>query len=206
MSSADQFWWLGPTLGLVTIGFVVWFNYGQRKLREWRMRKPFDMYFVTEPDRSKDDFRHEMHVPAYSDVEVQLRMAPLMHFRQELFLFGFRGYTQHPRPLKVVNTYIKQGKRREQSPDDTEGHYIDKKDRYHIRESVERTKSNHYAYGFLVRTFAPGRYPVVIETITDCGEGKPKKELVLVVDPKPERKSPKPLKRQPRRSSAKTAS
>jgi hypothetical protein len=86
-----------------------------------------------------------------------------MHYRQELLIFGFGGYTQRPQPFKVLNTYIKVGQRREQSPSDNRNHSIDHKDRYHIREPIEFTKPNHYAYGFMVRTHEPGRFPVIME-------------------------------------------
>jgi integrase len=55
-------------------------------------------------------------------------------------VFGFAGSTQRPQPLKFLNSFIKEGKRREMSPADNRDHYISHKDRYHIKESVERTK------------------------------------------------------------------
>ena len=114
---------------------------------------------------------------------MQLRMTPRFHFKQYEVVFGFLGnQSARPLPIKVVNTFIAQGLRREQSPDDTETHSISHKGNYHIMETRERTKPNVYAYGFLVRTREPGRYPIRFELITDCGEGKPVEPLVLVVE------------------------
>ena len=33
-----------------------------------------------------------------------------------------------------------------------------------------------------MKTHAPGRFPVVMETITDCGESRPRNQLVLIVE------------------------
>ena len=87
-------------------------------------------------------------------------------------MFGFGGdESARPFPTRV-----------EQSPADTASHFIDYDDRYHIREQVERTKANVYTYGYAVQTRAPGRYPIVIEAITDYGNGKPANKLILKVE------------------------
>jgi hypothetical protein len=85
-------------------------------------------------------------------------------------------------PLSVRNAFIKDGLTREQSPKTSSSHYIDHGDCYHIKEAVERTKPNYYNYGFIVKTKTPGRYPVILEAVTDCGEAKPKEGLTLIVE------------------------
>ncbi len=59
----------------------------------------------------------------------------------------------------MKNTFVKRGKNSDGSPDDTEGHYIDYGDHYHIKERADRTKGNKYALGFIVETNEPGVYP-----------------------------------------------
>jgi hypothetical protein len=45
LTSGQQFWWLAPLIAGVGVISIVWFNYGERKLREWRMRKPYSVCF-----------------------------------------------------------------------------------------------------------------------------------------------------------------
>lgn len=179
---AETYWWLGPTIAAFAACLIVWFNYGRQRIRAYRMQWPFRAYLTVAPHRP-DGLLYELAVPPNQDVEIQLRIYPRFHYTQFLLIFGFQGdQTKRPQPLKVLNTFIKEGKRREQSPVTDENHYIDHSDNYHIRDRSERIHPNCYALGFMVRTRAPGRYPVCLETITDCGEGKPLTPLVLVVE------------------------
>jgi hypothetical protein len=128
----------------------------------------------------------EVRAPANTQISLQLRIRPRLHYRQLELLFGFRGDAScRPFPLQVQNTYIKHGKKREQSPDTNSDHYIDHEDFYHIKEQSERTFPNVYTIGFLVQTREPGRYPVLLEAITDCGEAKAKKQMTLIVEAPP---------------------
>jgi hypothetical protein len=98
-------------------------------------------------------------------------------------IFGFKGdLSKKPELLKVFNTFIAKGKRREQSPETDENHYIDYNGSYHIRELAEIVQPTTYAYGFMIRTRTPGRYPVVLILRTDCGEAVPSTDLFLVVE------------------------
>jgi hypothetical protein len=98
-------------------------------------------------------------------------------------IFGFQGDRgRRPLPIKVRNTFIKEGQTREQSPATTSTHYIDYNDAYHIRETVERTAPNVTAYGFVIKTRAPGRYPIYVRAITDGGESSAVEDLFLNVE------------------------
>lgn len=79
------------------------------------------------------------------------------------------------------NTFIKIGLAKYQNPRDEPGHYIDDKDAYHIRSTAERTPGNTYGLGFIVKTNAPGRYPVRLYVMSDAGESGPAKPLFLIV-------------------------
>lgn len=147
------------------------------------MRNCFDIAFTPSPDHPRESWTNELHVAADSEVSVQLRMDPRLHFRQDEFIIGFEGFTQRPRVLRAFDPFVKVGKRREQSPETNPDHYIDAKDRYHIAQKVERTAGNTFSYSFMVKTYLPGRFVVIIRTMTDCGEGRPRQSLVLVVDP-----------------------
>jgi hypothetical protein len=144
------------------------------------MKRPFKVHFTT-PEGT--DAFWEMHWPSNSEVLVQLRIAPRFHYTQHELIFGFMGkQSTRPYPVSVVNTFIKKGLRREQSPDCDETHAIDYKDNYHIKETKEYTHPNVYTIGFLVRTREPGRYPIRMEVITDCGEGAPAQELIFIIE------------------------
>jgi hypothetical protein len=144
------------------------------------MRRPFHVHFTTAEGTSNF---HELHWPPNSEALVQTRMAPRLHYRQHEIVFGFIGdKSTRPLPLSVVNTFIARGKRRTQSPEDDEAHAVDHNDNYHVKETRECTRPNVYTLGFRVQTRQPGRYPVRLEVITECGEGKPVEELIFIVE------------------------
>lgn len=180
MTAAQEYWWLAPVLSAIAIVIVLWFQWGQYKVRNWRMRYPFKAFLTAAHDGNQV---HVLRIPPHQDVLIQLLIYPRLHYTQTELLFGFRGdQNAKPTPVKVVNTFIKVGKQREQSPDDNEDHYIDINDNYHIRRVSERTKPNCYAIGFLVKTKTSGKYPIRLEAITDSGESLPARELTVIVE------------------------
>ena len=84
---AEKFWWLAPTVAGIAACLVVWFNWGQHKVRSWRMRRPFKAYLTVAP-QSSAGMLTELHVPPNREVEVQFRMYPRLHHKQFHFVFG----------------------------------------------------------------------------------------------------------------------
>jgi hypothetical protein len=127
-------------------------------------------YASHSPDECND-----LRIPAHTgEVFIHLRIRPRIQYRQTEILFGFDGdRSKRPLPLSVLNTFIKKGFNREQNPEKNSNHYIDQDNHYHIVTTVDRPPPNVQALGFVVQTREPGRYPVVLEVITDCGEAKP---------------------------------
>jgi hypothetical protein len=124
-----------------------------------------------------------LHVPSDSEVDIQLRLEPKLHYIQQEVVFGFEGEAGHrPEPVLTKNTFIKVGKSKYTDPREDPNHYIDTKDAYHIQGTKERTAGNTYALGFIVKTHGPGRFPVRLLVMSDSGESAPCKPLVLVVD------------------------
>jgi len=178
---AEQFWWLGPSVAGIAACLVLWFNWGQHKVRNLRMLKPCRVDLVG-PGNTKV---RELHAPPNAEFSVQLRVWPVLKYQQHTIAFGFIGHPdKKPVPLKAVNEFIKIGKRREQSPETNENHMLDIHDHYQIREDRHLSPPNNYTYGFLVRTREPGTYPILLEMITDSGEGRPRNSLWLTVDPR----------------------
>ena len=94
-----------------------------------------------------------------------------MPYRQIHLVFGFHGdRARRPIPLSVRNHFIKVGINREQSPENNPSHFIDQDNHYHISDPAERTPGNVYMIGFVVETKEPGKYPVILELITEGGE------------------------------------
>jgi hypothetical protein len=180
LATHERFWWLGAAVSGLAFLAVIWFQWGRDWVRTLRMRRPFTVHF-TDPEGHNAFW--EMYWPADSEVLVQLRIAPKLHYTQHELIFGFVGDQRtRPFPVSVINTFIKIGKHRTQSPKYDDGHSISHRDNYHIKETRQYTYPNVYTIGFLVRTRKPGRYPIRLEVITDCGEGKPVKELVFIVE------------------------
>lgn len=184
MTLAEQFWWVAPSVATFAALLIIWFNWGQHKVRALRMKRGFDAFLTLFPEKGRETWCHELHVPPNTTIAIQLRIVPRLSFKQFLFVFGFGDGDKDSRPLpkRVLNKFIKVGMRREQSPETNENHHIDYVDNYHIREQMERVVPNTYAYGFEVQTRAPGRYPAYLRIITDCGEARPRHPLVLVVE------------------------
>jgi hypothetical protein len=178
---AERYWWLAPSVAGFAALLVIWFNWGQHKIRAWRLRRPFNVHLTT-AEKGSEVF-YEMHWPKDSEVLIQLRIKPRLHFTRHELIFGFLGdRSSRPVPIKAVNTFVKRGVRREQSPEENEQHVLDHNDNYHIAEKREWTRPNTYTVGFLVQTRRPGRYPMRLELITDGGESIPVEELVLIVE------------------------
>src|SRR5258708_4771751 len=82
-----------------------------------------------------DKMVNELHSRPDSKISVQLRIWPDLKYQQHEIIFGFIGdKATKPIPQKVLNEFIKIGRRREQSPENNENHILDANDNYHIRE------------------------------------------------------------------------
>lgn len=180
MTAAEEFWWLGPSIAFCAFAAILWFNWGQHKVRVLRLRRPFVASIAHGPDES-----HEyclIAVPAHSEVLIQLRIRPIVAYRQLELVFGFTGdRLRRPVPLRVRNTFIKTGINREISPKDHPNHYVDHDDKYHINTPVERSPPTTYVVGFVIQTNEPGNFPVLLDIVTDCGEAKPRGGLGFIV-------------------------
>jgi hypothetical protein len=182
MAAAQQYWWLAPTISGFALIAILWFQWGQHRVRAYRLRRPFSAMLLRESN-SPDEF-NTLHLPAHKDeVIIHLRIRPRVSYRQTEIVFGFDGdASKRPLPHKVLNEFIKKGFNREQDPDKNQNHYIDQHNHYHIVATVDRSPPNVQAIGFVVQTRDPGRYPVVFEKIIDCGEAKSFIKLHVIVD------------------------
>ncbi len=187
VTDAQQYWWLAPLISfcafvvsLLALGAIVWFNWGQHRVRAIKLKRPFNAFLTYGPS---DPYEYwDLHVPAHSKVMVQVRIRPRMQYRQTEIVFGFNGDpVTRPVPLQVLNRFIKKGMNRKQDPDTTPNHYIDNDNHYHIVTTVDRSPPNTQALEFIVQTKKPGHYPVLLEVITDSGEAKPKNDLDITV-------------------------
>ena len=114
---------------------------------------------------------------------MELRIEARLHYVQNEIAVGIQGDVE-TRPViqKVRSRFVKRGLNAEQSPEDTEGHYVDYNDRYHIKKRRDETKGNTQALGFVVETKDAGVYFVSIKVMTDDGEAKPIQHLRLRVE------------------------
>jgi len=180
MTASQEFWWLAPLISFLGLLAVVWFGWGQHRLKAFRLRRPFDAVLAHGADKP-DEFV-EMHVPAHSQVMVQVRIRPRTSYKQLQMVFGFWGETsKRPEPLRVLNTFIKKGVNREPSVETNPDHYIDADGYYHITTPTERTPEHTYVMEYVVQTREPGRYNVLLKIATECGEANPRSGLVVRV-------------------------
>ncbi len=68
--ASQQLWWLAPTLTLVTIGLVVWFNWGQDKVRVWRMRRGIEVHLTLAPEKKEQSWCYELDVPPHTQIAI----------------------------------------------------------------------------------------------------------------------------------------
>ena len=183
LSMSEDFWWWGGAASTVAAGLVIWVNWCRPYLRERRMRRPFRVLMVRPPGETESDMVNELTAPPDAELSIQLRIDPRLHYEQQDIVFGFVGdKDRRPVPIRALNEFIKAGKRRDQSPENSDNHFLDENDNYHIREQRFLTKSNCYRYGYLVQTREPGCYPIRLEVVTECGEGLPVNGLFLIVE------------------------
>lgn len=183
VTAAEQFWWVAPALSGAAFLAVIWFNWGRQEVRRLRLKRPAKVYLTLHPKAGHDSWAQELYVPANTRIELQLRVEPRLSYQQQNFVFGFGGDEgQRPMPLAVMNHFIKRGQNREETPATNATHFVDYNDAYHIRQKVERTKGDTFAYGFAVHTMGPGRYPIKVQIWTEFGSGVPSEPLFLTVE------------------------
>jgi hypothetical protein len=89
--SLSEYAWIGVPVSLIAAGLFVWVNWGRPAVRKRRMRKPYYAFFVMPPDETEKDMVTDLHVPPDSEVSVQLRLRPLLHYQHHEVIFGFIG-------------------------------------------------------------------------------------------------------------------
>jgi hypothetical protein len=157
MTASQVFWWLAPLISFCTLA-VIWFNWGRHRIRALRLRRPFNA--VLAHDADKPDEYWEIHVPAQSEVMVQVRIRPRTAYKQLEMVFGFFGdVSKRPEPRRVLNTFIKRGVNREPSVDSNPNHYIDQDGYYHITTPTDRTPEHTYVMGYIVQPKEPVGIP-----------------------------------------------
>jgi hypothetical protein len=182
---AERYWWLAPSVAAIAACLVFWVNWCRPYLREQRMKRPFRALMVGPPRPIGDRMVNELTAPPDSEFSIQMSIVPRIDYEQHDVVFGFFGDQEHrPIPIRGFNEFIKTGKRRDQSPENNENHFIDENDNYHIRETRTLTKGNAYRAGYLVQTREPGCYPIRLEVITECGDGCSMNGLFLIVEPR----------------------
>lgn len=178
MAFGQEYGWV---ISAAALAAIIWFQSGQHQVRAFRLKRAFHATLSPGTDGKIEAL--SMSVPAHSErVVVQLRIRPRLTYRQVEILFGFDGDPdKRPLPVGVFNAFIKHGFNREQDPEKNTNHYIDHHNHYHIVQTVDRSPPNTQALGFIVDTREAGRYPVVLEIITESGEAKPYTKLYLTV-------------------------
>ena len=86
MTASQEFWWLAPVISFLGLLAVVWFGWGQHRLKAFRLRRPFDAVLTHGADKP-DEF-WEIHVPAHSEVMIQVRIRPRTPYKQRETVFG----------------------------------------------------------------------------------------------------------------------
>jgi len=170
-------------LSVAVLALLFWVNFGRNWLRHYRMRRPFDIYFKL-GGAADAPTGTEARLSAHSSEEqLDIRIAPKLHFVQNEIIVGIKGDSERrPRLKEMNNLFVKEGKGAGGSPAQRESHYIDYDDNYHIKERVDRTKGNKYALGFIVETRDPGTYDLSVSAMTDDGEGKASNLLTIRVE------------------------
>jgi hypothetical protein len=194
MPAYQEYWYLAPLLAGLGFVAVLWFNWLGRA---WRMERGINVHMALGPDCKGTTFQSELHVPPNAELSIQLRLRPSFHYSQSEFIFGFKSDDLDAKPeiLSYLNTFIKRGQRQSQSPETHEHHSVDYNGSYHIKESRDLVKTTTYSYGFVIKTRRPGRYPVVVIAITDCGEAVPKEPMFLNVETRPAKAAVAPKRR-----------
>src|SRR5450432_1218239 len=100
-------WQYAPMIGwlltVVSILLIVWFNWGQHRVRRWRLKKPYDLWFNGE---TRGKWTRELSIRAYSEVHIELRLEPLLNYKEFEVVFGFEGPEgDRPRPVRVENRF-----------------------------------------------------------------------------------------------------
>ena len=170
--------WVGWALSGTIIILIVGIQIVRPIVRHLRLKRPFLAYFRG----GGSDKNRELTVPANSPEHIQIsRLISVTHDEHDLIV-GFDGEVgKRPDIVGTENKFIALGLARTADPMTRESHYIDDRGNYHIKEKRSLVCGHTYTTGYKIETKAPGRYPVKILTVTDTGEGRASKPLLLIV-------------------------
>ena len=176
-------WWndWGWLVSLGILFSILWVNFIAPCIRSFRMKRPYSAYFKT---GDSDDKPTSIQIKAGSPVEIQIRTVAQLRHIQTGVIFGFKGnLNQKPVPKSVINRFVAEGRGQAESPQTTDGQFIDYKGNYHIQYSPPRlrTRGTTYAIGFLVEPQAPGTYEAFMTIFTDESEGELSNRLYVEV-------------------------
>jgi hypothetical protein len=109
MTVADKYWWIAPIISGSALIAIIWFQWGQHIVRSYKTQRPFHADMSMAPT-TPGSYCRELHVPPNTQVSLQLRLRPTLHYKQTDFIFGFNGFAKDRlRPLSVRNEFIKDG-------------------------------------------------------------------------------------------------
>lgn len=149
ISGAVGFAVLVPVFG----GNVIrpWWQHHKDKVRLKILDEPCNVFFRIPPRNEieldyveQDEKIHlvkELVAPIDSSITFEIVIRPKVCFRESEFILGFANEEIDNRPeiLEYFARFVKQDKSRVDSPETNPDHYIDYKDRYHIRRADRAT-------------------------------------------------------------------
>lgn len=177
--SFTEYWWIGLVVATATLAIVGWVNIVTPLSRRIKMRRPYDVSLTLAPEKGRQGWLQEIHLPPDTETCVQLRMTSRLKFTQHELLFGILGEGA-PEIVKYRDDFVRGGLRAERSPETADSHYFDSKGAYHIQEDRPRVLGGLSTYGFVIKTKAPGIFPVRVGVITDSGDWETKALRIVV--------------------------
>jgi hypothetical protein len=92
MTASQEYWWLAPLISALALTAVVWFNWGQHKVKAIKLRHPYRAFLCYGPDDPIE--RGDIRLPANTQVMLQVRLRPTVVYQQLEIVFGFVGDKQ----------------------------------------------------------------------------------------------------------------
>jgi hypothetical protein len=180
-------WTIVGTIGtLLVLGitfysvFVQPARHRKRRLRE--LAEPVTFVFVI---RQGDGHQFdELVLPANEEVKVNIGINPKIFFKSQRILFGCDGdLDRKPYPTAVDNEFVLAGRHKSANPDSNPAHSLLASLQYQIVEDRSWIVGSSVAWGFRLKTRAPGVYPTALVFHGEEVEGVARATIRVVDDP-----------------------
>lgn len=188
MSQEEGPWTIVGTLAAIAVlalsVYAGWIEPRRRRNKRLKeLAKPARLYFQIR-DGLRTHNIQELVLPANSEMRIGVLIEPTTHFHSKRTLFGCLGERDlKPFAFAFDNEFVIAGSARYASPETNPNHNLLLNRHYQMAEDRAWLTTNPIAWGFRIKTVAPGTYPARIVFHGEEVEGVAEASIRVVENP-----------------------